>query len=121
MAKGSRQEQPNNSRQVRDAKGRFLSGNGLEFKPGESGNPNGRPPGNSVTEQIRSKLPRTHPKDKEGRSHSELIADVLLAMAEGRDLGAIKEVIDRSDGKVKEKVEHDFKGQLVIQRSRKGS
>lgn len=58
----------------------------IPWKPGQSGNPAGRPP-SSVTTLLKE-------KDRQG------VADKLYAMALAGDLGAIREYLDRTEGKV---------------------
>lgn len=66
------------------------------WKPGVSGNPNGRPPkGEALTDILNSKL------DK------EQIVDKMIEIAvEKEDLSAIKYIFDRLDGRPKESIEH---------------
>ena len=81
----------------RDTKGKFLPGNSIGFKPGQSGNLNGRR--DAVADSLRKKLAEVRVK-KDGRTNAELIADVLLEEAiEKRNLQAIKEIFDRVEGK----------------------
>ncbi len=77
---------------MRDENGRFV--------PGESGNPDGRPPKEeSLTEILRSKI------DKDA------IAEKLIQIAmEKEDLAALKYIYDRIDGKPKEK--HEVEGTM---------
>jgi hypothetical protein len=64
--------------------------------PGTSGNPAGRPVGRgSITTELRRLLVET---DADGVPLHERIARRLLALAEGGDLRAIREVLDRVDG-----------------------
>ncbi len=65
------------------------------WKPGESGNPNGRPPKDeALTDILRSKI------DKES------LAEKLIELAmENGDLAAIKYVYDRVDGRPKETID----------------
>ena len=65
-----------------------------KYKPGESGNAGGRPVGKSITAELRKLL-------GEGATAKEL-AKVLVAMSKD-DLAALKELIDRTDGKVVDK------------------
>ena len=67
-------------------------GAGVKFLPGESGNPAGRPK-NSVTTLLKNTDELTN----------KAICDKLIELAKGGDLPAIKEYIDRADGKVTEK------------------
>jgi hypothetical protein len=62
------------------------------WKPGQSGNPNGRPR-NSVTAMLKAVDPET----------SKEIKDKLIELAKKGDLQAIREFIDRTDGKVVDK------------------
>lgn len=84
------------------------------FKPGQSGNPNGRPP-MTEEEKLLKKAQRDLIKEyKESlREALPLISPVLIAKALDGDMPAIKEVNDRVMGKSKETVEHQ--GGLSIQ------
>ncbi len=62
------------------------------WQPGESGNPAGRPK-NSVTTLLKNQDELT----------TKAICDKLVTLAENGDLSAIKEFIDRTDGKVVDK------------------
>lgn len=66
--------------------GQFTEGNEFAWQLGESGNPAGRPK-SSVTTLLKE-------KDRQG------VADKLHAMALAGDLGAIREFLDRTEGKV---------------------
>lgn len=82
---------------------------GRGFLPGQSGNPNGRPKGKSLTRLIRKALKaRTlDGKPIEGnRNVAQLLADVFVAEALDGKFPFAKEVIDRIDGKVADKHEH---------------
>ena len=67
-----------------------------QWKPGESGNPGGRPQGKSITAELRKLLDKG--------TTSEDLAEILLDIAKtkhGRSqLQALQEVLNRSDGKV---------------------
>ena len=58
------------------------------YQPGESGNPAGRPK-NSVTTLLKNKSPE----------ENQAVADKLYALALEGDMSAIREYIDRTDGK----------------------
>lgn len=76
------------------------------FKPGQSGNPAGRPKNSkSVTGIIRdlSKV-----EDATGQTLEERIARKLLELAEGGEQWAVKEFIERMDGKTVAKIETDI-------------
>lgn len=63
-----------------------------QWEPGQSGNPAGRPL-NSVTTLLKN---RNH-------EDNQLIADKLYDLALAGDMAAIREYIDRTDGKVVDK------------------
>ena len=69
------------------------------WKPGQSGNPAGRPPKNiSITSLVKAKL--LLPANN-GKTYGELVADSLVELATtGKDMVAIKELLDRVEGKV---------------------
>jgi hypothetical protein len=76
------------------------------FKPGQSGNPGGRPKGRSVTECLRAILEAREMGGKPapgGRQISELVAMVLVKGALKGDPRHIKELLDRTEGKVAER------------------
>jgi len=72
------------------------------WKPGQSGNPNGRPPrGETLTDILRVKLRELTVKGKNGKriEAKEAIMITLLNLAMSGDLRAIQYVMDRVDGK----------------------
>ena len=73
----------------RNSKGQYLPGNG-PWQPGESGNPSGRPP-DSVTTLLKL-------KDR------KKVADKLYELAISGELAAIREYLDRTEGKVTDKL-----------------
>ncbi len=90
--------------------GQFGNGNniGKQFKPGQSGNLNGR---RNSAKDILNELLDTPKKDKTRR---ETIMNKLLMMAEHGNLNAIKEVLDRTDGKSREYIEQRITRDEVI-------
>jgi len=90
--------------------GQFGNGNniGKQFKPGQSGNLNGR---RNSAKDILNELLDTSKKDKTRR---ETIMNKLLMMAEHGNLNAIKEVLDRTDGKSREYIEQRITRDEVI-------
>lgn len=81
----------------------FKPGNPYAWKPGQSGNSNGRR--GAITDRIRERLDEVMPGDEDGRRRKVVIADVLVDLACGGNLQAIREVLDRSDGKVTQRLE----------------
>ena len=96
----------------RTANGQFISGHSgnpaTRFKPGNNANPNGR---RNSAKDILNELLDTSKKDKTRR---ENIMDKLLMMAEHGNLNAIKEVLDRTDGKSREYIEQRITRDEVI-------
>jgi hypothetical protein len=90
--------------------GQFGNGNniGKQFKPGQSGNLNGR---RNSAKDILNELLDTSKKDKTRR---ETIMNKLLMMAEHGNLNAIKEVLDRTDGKSREYIEQRITRDEVV-------
>ena len=88
--------------------GTFGPGNqlGKQFRPGESGNPTGRPTERPLTVALRDAL------DANDGELVETLAQVAIDKAKGGDFRYFKEIMDRVDGKVTDKVQHD--GQLGI-------
>ncbi len=102
----------------RDESGRWVAGNrtGTPWKPGQSGNPGGRPKRAVVSNAIRSRfedpIDSLPPVKKtaeelgiatEGRTVGEVYADVMLVQGMGSGVFC-KEALDRSEGKVAERV-----------------
>ena len=96
----------------RTANGQFVSGHSgnpaTRFKPGNNANPNGR---RNSAKDILNELLDTSKKDKTRR---ENIMDKLLMMAEHGNLNAIKEVLDRTDGKSRGYIEQRITRDEVI-------
>jgi len=101
VAKAARQHRPTEKQRSsnggRAKNGTFLPGNSFGFKPGQSGNPEGRR--GSIVDAIRHRLPKAR-RSNDGRTNAELLADVLFEEAiEGRNLQAVREILDRAEGK----------------------
>ena len=76
--------------------GQFAKGNkiGNRFKPGESGNPNGR---NGAMSDLFKDLAEV--KDDQGKTRKEKILDKILRMAENGSLKAAEMYMNRVEGK----------------------
>jgi hypothetical protein len=70
------------------------------WKPGQSGNPGGRPKGESITARLRAVLEKEH----NGRVLMDLLAERLAKEALAGKFPFLKEVLDRLDGRVAERV-----------------
>jgi len=84
------------------------------FKPGQSGNPNGRPP-MTEEEKLIAKAKRDFVKEyKESlRESLPLIKPVLIAKALEGDMQAIKEINDRAMGKADSKTDITSGGEKI--------
>ncbi len=98
------------------AAGRFAKGNPYRFKPGRSGNPGGRPKTKLLTQAYRELLEQVDPKT--GKTVAQLIAENIIEKAlrgalKG-DLAAVKEITDRTEGKVVQPLSHSGLGSEPI-------
>ena len=90
--------------QQRDSKGQFTNG---RWKKGESGNPGGAPKGKSITAELRKLIDKG--------SNAEDIAKVLYKLAKAGGVAqvqALRELLDRTDGKVTDT--HKFEGDIPV-------
>ena len=79
------------------------------FPRGRSGNPGGRPKGQSITAALRAELDRPCADDPTV-TKGERLAERLVSMALAGDLGAIREVLDRTEGKAVARTEQGDPG-----------
>tara|TARA_Y100001973_G_scaffold81656_1_gene120441 strand:- start:309 stop:623 length:315 start_codon:yes stop_codon:yes gene_type:complete len=95
----------------RGVNGQFVKGNkiGNRFKPGESGNPNGR---NGAMSDLFKELAEA--KDEQGKTRKEKILDKILRMAENGSLKAAEMYMNRVEGKPREYVEQRIKKDEII-------
>ena len=82
-----------------------------QWKPGQSGNPGGRPAGKSITAELRKLI--------DSGTNAQDMAKILYEMAKRMSpdqLRAFKELLDRTDGKVAEthKIEGDIPVTIVF-------
>lgn len=73
------------------------------WRPGQSGNPGGRPKGQSITARLRELLDApaldTEGNPIEGMTLGDQIAEALALAAAAGDIKAIKEFLDRTEGR----------------------
>jgi hypothetical protein len=75
------------------------------WKPGQSGNPGGRPKRTPLVDASREVLAEPVPDDAEGCTGARVIAEMLLAKAVKGDIAAAKELADRAEGKPRQSLE----------------
>ena len=71
------------------------------FQPGQSGNPGGRPKGESFQAVLRELLDREHRRAPTWRA---AVAAKAVELAAKGDLDAIRWIADRTDGRVREEL-----------------
>ncbi len=69
------------------------------FKPGQSGNPKGRPKSITLSEAYRKMLATVDETDPEKRTRAEVLAEQMYAKAKTGDVSALREIADRVEGK----------------------
>ncbi len=69
------------------------------FKPGQSGNPKGRPKSITLSEAYRKMLGAVDEADPEKRTRAEVLAEQMYAKAKTGDVSALREIADRVEGK----------------------
>jgi hypothetical protein len=74
------------------------------FQKGQSGNPKGRPKSAMLSDALRRKLQEAMP-DAPEKTLAYGVADALIKQALNGDVSAIKEVFDRTEGKVSQKID----------------
>jgi len=88
--------------------GQLLRGNPA-WQKGVSGNPLGRPKNEPLlSPEIRRKLREVCPTDPQGRPWLEVLVESLLQQAAIGNPAAIREILERIDGKVAERVQLDI-------------
>ena len=94
----------------RTANGQFIGSGSptTQFKPGNNANPNGR---RSAAKDILNKLLDTSADRKTRR---EQLMNKLILMAERGNLNAIKEVMDRTEGRSREYIEQRITRDEVV-------
>ena len=80
-------------------------GEATQFRPGQSGNPGGRPKTAPLSRACRDLLARTIPSDPKGRTYAEAIAEALAEKAVAGDIRAAQELADRAEGRARQSIE----------------
>ena len=82
------------------------------FKPGQSGNPGGRPKAKLITQAYRELLEELDPKER--KTLAQQIARKVIDQALKGNLAAVKEVADRTEGKSVQPLSHSGLGSEPI-------
>jgi len=98
--KTTKQSAANNGR---TPDGKFAKGNPHAWPKGKSANPSGRPP-DTVTPHLRARLKEQYP-GKDEATYGRMVAYKLVDLALDGEIGAIREVIDRVEGKPKQTID----------------
>jgi hypothetical protein len=69
----------------------------FQYRPGQSGNPSGRPKGRTLTARLRRRLDEASPA---GAPFADLVIQVLVDLALGGDRLAIKDIFERVEGRM---------------------
>ena len=94
----------------RDNKGRFLAGNQYEIQKGEVKNPKGAPKGRRITTLIEEALDR----EEGGRKVAEILAEQILKQALSGNYQFVREILERIEGKVADRITGDSDGGLTV-------
>ena len=84
----------------RTGDGGVPGGEAHRWKPGQSGNPGGRPKTASLSQACRAVLDKIVPGDREKCTYAQAIAERLADLAVKGHLGAVRELGDRTEGRV---------------------
>ncbi len=77
---------------------------GRPFKPGQSGNPAGRPKCLTLSEAYRRELAKVDETDPQKRTFAEVLAEQMIEKASKGDVAALKEIADRVEGKARQTI-----------------
>ena len=99
----SDQKPPENRRRTNEAN--LTKGEPFRWPKGVSGNPGGRPKVAALSQACREKLSEPVPKDPEGRTYPQAIADTLASRALKGDVRAFEALADRAEGRARQAIE----------------
>jgi Family of unknown function (DUF5681) len=99
---GAVKQRENSAKKVRGKP--FSKGNPHAFKPGQSGNPQGRPRARVLSEYYREWLARPLPGDP-ARTFGDAIAEAVCRQAVEGDVAAAREIADRVEGKPRQAID----------------
>jgi hypothetical protein len=89
------------------------------FKAGSewNGNAKGRPPGRSLTGKLRDLLASTTfdgEPIEDGKCVADLVAEALIRLAIGGHFRAMVEILNRTEGRVRDRVEEPAQGRVAV-------
>ena len=88
---------------------------GHQFKPGQSGNPSGKPKGTKhLSTLLKAMLNETVEIDGQTIKFDQALIKKLLKKASEGDIKAIQEVFDRTEGKATQEIETEHTGGITI-------
>ena len=82
-------------------------GPGRRFRPGQTGNPGGRPKYSKLSHALREKLASPVPGD--GRSYADVFAEILCDAGLRGDKSAIEMILQRTEGYPRQAIEFEDK------------
>jgi hypothetical protein len=74
-------------------------GEATRFKPGQSGNPDGRPHSKEISKALRARLTDKVVGDKYGRTYAEALSDAWISLGLSGNVAALASLSDRAEGK----------------------
>jgi hypothetical protein len=92
----------------RTVDGRFKKGHTNGFRKGQSGNPGGRPRHDTLTASLLAKLKEWAP-GADDKTVADCLATVLIREALLGNIQAIKEIVDRTEGRAKQALDVDIR------------
>jgi hypothetical protein len=85
-----------------------------DFKPGQSGNPNGRPKREWTWSGLLEDA--MEEQDETGESYKKIIAKKMRTLGMKGDMIAIKELMNRMDGMPKQSIDQKVSGDIIIKK-----
>jgi predicted transcriptional regulator len=95
---------PDKQRENRAKVGHKLPPVETRWKPGQSGNPKGRPKSITLSEAYRKMLSQVDETDPERRTRAEVLAEQMYIKASSGDVSALREIADRVEGKARQTI-----------------
>ncbi len=89
-----------------------MAENQTSFKPGQSGNPNGRPKREWTWAGLLEEA--MEEQDETGESYKKIIVRKARTLGIKGDMTAIKEIMNRMDGMPKQAMDMDMSGNVII-------